>query len=814
MNALLWLLALLAVGGVAAYRQLGRLAATSALGGTLLLASISGGFPVLLALVLWLLWGAFALLLHADDWRREYVTGRVLTFYRRQLPPLSDTEREAMAAGTVWWDRELFSGQPDWDLLAGFVDAPFTPAEQAFLGGPVPQLCALLDDWRITHQDADLPAPVWKFMREQGFFGLIIPTEYGGQGFSHRTHSAVVMQLASRSVTAAITVMVPNSLGPAELLRHYGTPEQKDHYLPRLARGQDIPCFALTGPQAGSDASALPDIGVVCRGSHDGQDVLGVRLNFEKRYITLAPVATVIGLAFSLRDPDGLLAGPVERGITVLLLPADAPGVRSGERHLPLDVPFQNGPLHGENVFAPLSWIIGGEAGIGRGWEMLVSCLSEGRGISLPALSTGVAKVAARYTGAYARLREQFGVPVGRFEGVQEALARIAGNCYQMDAARSLTLYGLDHGEKPAVLTAILKYHLTERGRRVVNDAMDVQAGSGVMMGPRNFLARYYQVMPVAITVEGANILTRSLIIFGQGAVRAHPYVLDEMLAVQEQDADLAVERFDQLLLGHAGFLLGNAARSFFLGLTRGRLAQVPGDGVSGRYQQRLSWMSAAFAFSADVTMLLVGGELKRRERLSARLGDVLSELYLASAVLRHFQQQDQPPEDLPLARWALDDCLARIGTAFDGLFANYPNRALGWLLRWLVFPTGQPHHGPDDALGQQVAELLLAPGDSRDRLTDGIYLSEDPAEATGRLELALAQADAAGQVQRKLRGALKSGELAVGADEDLLAQAQAAGVLDAGEVALLGGYQELLREIIAVDAFPAGSFRRVSTTA
>ena len=807
MNTLLWLLVLLLVGSVAAYRQLGRTPATGVLGGTLLLATL-GGLSLWVALPLWLLWAAFAALLHADGLRRSYVTEPVLAFYRRQLPTLSETEREAMEAGTVWWERELFSGRPDWERLQDFTDRPLRDDEQAFLDGPVERLCARLDDWHISHTDADLPPDVWQTLREEGFFGLLIPTEYGGKGFSHRAHSAVVMKLASRSVTAAITAMVPNSLGPGEMLRHYGTQAQKDHYLPRLARGQDVPCFALTGPPAGSDAGGLPDIGVVCSGQHDGQDVLGVRLTFEKRYITLAPVATLIGLAFQLRDPDGLLGDAVERGITVLLLPADTPGVERGKRHLPLDVPFQNGPIEGRDVFAPLDWIIGGEAGVGRGWQMLVSCLSEGRGISLPALSTGVAKVAARHTGAYARVREQFGLPIGRFEGVEEALARIGGRCYQMDAARRLTLYGLDAGEKPAVVTAILKYQLTERGRQVVNDAMDVQAGSGVMMGPRNFMGRYYQVMPVAITVEGANILTRNLIVFGQGAVRAHPFLLDEMLAAQNDDAEQALDRFDPLLLGHAAYALGNAARGFWLGLSRGRIAQVPGDGDIGRYQQQVEWLSAAFAFAADVTLLVVGGDLKRRERLSARLGDVLSELYLASAALWRHQQAGLPADDVPLLRWALDDNLARAGHALDDLFANYPKRWLGRLLRALVFPTGRPR-GPDDVQDHQVAGLLLAPGEARDRLTDGIYRSSDVAEATGRLELAIEQADAATQAQRALRGALKSGALAAGADDDVLAQAQAAGVLDAQQAEVLAQYQALVREIIAVDAFPAASLKR-----
>ena len=807
MSALLWLLLVLAVASVAAGRQLGRTAAAVAIGASLLLASVSG-WSAWLALPAWLLWAAWVVLMHADGLRREQVTSRVLTLYRRLLPPLSETEREAMAAGTVWWERELFSGRPDWQRLEEITPQTLSAEEQAFLDGPVERLCTLLDDWRITHHDADLPPELWQMLREEGFFGLIIPREFGGKGFSHRAHSAVVMKLASRSVTAAITVMVPNSLGPAELLRHYGTPQQQEHYLPRLAGGQEIPCFALTGPQAGSDAAAVPDVGVVCRGEVDGREVLGVRLTFAKRYITLAPVATLIGLAFQLRDPDGLLGGEVERGITVLLLPADTPGVQRGDRHLPLDVPFQNGPLFGQDVFAPLEWVIGGEAGIGRGWQMLVSCLSEGRGISLPALATGVAKVAARHTGAYARVREQFGVPIGRFEGVQEALARIGGLCYQMDAARRLTLHGLDAGQKPAVLTAILKYHLTERGRRVVNDAMDVQAGSGIMLGPRNFLARYYQVMPVAVTVEGANILTRSLIIFGQGAVRAHPYLFDEMQAAQAPDDEDALQRFDTLLLAHGAHLLGNAARSFWLGVSRGRLAPAPDAGLLRRYQQRLSWMSAAFAVAADVTLLAVGGDLKRREHLSARLGDVLSELYLASAVLWHHKANGRPDDELPLLCWALEDGLARMTCAFDDLLANYPSRPLAWLLRGLAFPVGRPGRGPDDALGGRVAELLLAPGVARDRLTDGIFLTRDADEAIGRLEQAIEQADAAAQVQRKLRGALKSGAL-VAADQDLLAQAQAAGVLDAEEAALLDAWQARLEQIIAVDAFPADSLPR-----
>jgi acyl-CoA dehydrogenase len=548
MTAALWVLALLLMGSVVAYRRLERTPATAVLGATLLLASV-GGLSWWLALPLWLLWLAVTVLLFADDWRREYVTAPVLDFYRRKLPPLSDTEREAMQAGSVWWERELFSGQPDWERLGGFVDPPLGDDEQAFLDGPVERLCAQLDDWRITHVDADLPPQVWQTLREEGFFGLIIPTEFGGKGFSHRAHSAVVMKLASRSVTAAITVMVPNSLGPAELIRHYGTQAQKDHYLPRLASGQDIPCFALTGPQAGSDAGALPDVGVVCRGQHEGEAVLGVRLSFEKRYITLGPVATLLGVAFKTYDPEHLLGEEEELGISLALIPTDTAGVSIGRRHLPLGAAFMNGPNWGKDVFVPLEAIIGGREMIGKGWMMLMNCLSVGRSISLPATGTSAAKVCSYTCGRYAQIREQFNVPLAAFEGIQEPLARIAGNAWLMDAARTLTANAVDLGEKPSVLSAILKYHLTERGRACITDAMDIHGGKGIILGPNNYLGRMWLSAPISITVEGANILSRNLMIFGQGAIRCHPYVLREMNAARVKDKARSLREFDEALL-------------------------------------------------------------------------------------------------------------------------------------------------------------------------------------------------------------------------------------------------------------------------
>jgi len=678
--------------------------------------------------------GVFVLLFGVPALRRLFISNFILKLFRKILPQVSQTEQEALDAGTVWWDGELFSGRPRWSRLLAMPKTGLSAAEQSFLDNEVEQLCGMLDDWDITHNRADLSPETWQFIKDKGFFGMIIPQEYGGLEFSAQAHSAVVAKVSSRSGTAGVTVMVPNSLGPAELLLKYGTQPQKDQYLRRLAKGLEVPCFALTGPFAGSDAGAIPDYGFVCKGEFNGQqDVLGMRVTWEKRYITLAPVATLLGLAFKLYDPDHLLGAETELGITLALIPTNTPGVQVGRRHFPLNSAFLNGPTSGNDVFIPMEYIIGGMTRIGQGWRMLMDCLSVGRSISLPASAVGGAKLAVRSSGAYGRVRKQFHVPVGKFEGVEEALARIGGNTYLMEATRRMTALGVDLGEKPSVISAIAKYHCTERGRQVINDAMDVHGGKGICMGPDNYLARMYQQTPIGITVEGANILTRCLIIFGQGAVRAHPYVLREMQAAHSQNPQKALLDFDAAFFGHLSFSLSNAVRSLLYALSGGCLIAVPTAQPTRRYYQSLTRYAASFAFAADIAMLVLGGTLKRREKLSARLGDVLSQLYLCSATLKKFEDDGRPQEDEPLLHWAVQDSLFRLQTAFDGVMQNFPNRFFALLLRGLIFPLGQCRRPPSDELGHRVAKLMLEPGPSRDRLTDGILHQARSEEECGR---------------------------------------------------------------------------------
>ncbi len=750
----------------------------------------------------WAVYGILLFFYLMPDVRRTWITQPLLRTFRQVMPEMSETEKAALNAGNVWWDGELFSGQPDWQQLLRQPPCRLSQREQAFLDGPVQSLCDRLDDWRITHQDQDLPPETWEFIKQSGLFGMIIPQTYGGLGFSAYAHSQVVMKIASRSITAAVTVMVPNSLGPAKLLLHYGTDEQKGRYLRRLASGEEIPCFALTGPQAGSDAGAIPDRGVVCLGEHEGRQTLGIRLNWEKRYITLAPVATLIGLAFKLEDPEHLLGDDPHPGITVALIPRETAGVSIGQRHMPLNIPFQNGPISGRDVFIPLDWVIGGPAGVGQGWRMLVESLSEGRGISLPALSTGAGKLASRYTGAYAAVRRQFSRPIGDFEGVEEALARIAGLTYQMDAARKLTLSALDSGETPSVISAIVKYHLTERFRQVINDAMDVQGGSGICLGPDNLMGRAYQSVPIAITVEGANILTRSMIIFGQGAIRCHPFVLKEFTAAEQPDPAVALREFDDALFSHAGFLLGNFARTLWLGITHGRLSHSPVDGQAKRYYQRLNWMSAAFSLSADIALMTLGGTLKRKERLSARLGDMLSELYIASATLKRFHEEGSREADLPLMQWAMDDSLYRMQHALRALLRNLPVRPLAGLLRVLIFPTGLPFYKPTDALDHRVAHLIQQPGEVRDRLTQGVYTTNDQSRRIGQLEQALLAAADAAPIEKTLRQARRAGQLKSRQQTTMIDEALAMGILSESDREKLLMAEQLRNRVIQVDAF------------
>jgi acyl-CoA dehydrogenase len=747
-----------------------------------------------------------ALIVGVPAVRRRLVTRWLMRPAQALLPRMGDTERTALEAGTVWWDGDLFSGAPDWRKLLDFQARPLSDRERAFLDGPVQELCTMLDEWTIG-QAGDLSPKIWDFMKRHRFFGMIIPPEYGGLGFSAIAQSAVVTKLASRSVTAAVTVMVPNSLGPAELLLRYGTEEQKGYYLPRLADGQEIPCFALTGPEAGSDAAATQSLGVVCRGTYEGREVLGVRLTWRKRYITLGPVATVIGLAFRLRDPERLLGGAEERGITCALVPSRLPGIEIGRRHDPMGIPFQNGPTSGHDVFVPVDFIIGGPARAGQGWRMLMESLAAGRSISLPALSVGSAQLAARVVGAYATVREQFDTPIGRFEGIEEPLARIGGWTYLMSAARTLTAGAVDAGESPAVVSAIVKCYLTEGMRVVLRDAMDIRAGAGICRGPHNMLARAYIAAPIAITVEGANILTRSMIIYGQGAIRCHPYVREEMRALA--DGDLG--RFDRALVGHLGFVLANAARAFVLGLTGARLARPAVRGPVAPHLRRLSRMSAAFALVSDAAMITLGGHLKRRETLSGRLADALAWLYLASAAVKRFWDDGQPERDRPFLDWACRYALCQIQTALGGLLDNLPHRLAAVAVRWLVFPLGARYRPPSDALGAQVARALLEDREERLRLTRDIYVPPPDEPGLGRLEAALDKVVDALAVEAMIRDAVRAARIDRAPGDALADLALQAGVITEEDRRRLRLADEARDEVIQVDAFDPDEYRAVS---
>jgi len=740
-------------------------------------------------------------------WRQRNLSKPILNWYRKVLPPISATERDAIAAGTVWWDADLFSGKPDWSKLRSFPKPELTDDERAFLDGPVETLCGMLDDWEIRRL-GDLPDAVWRFIRDNGFMGMIIPKEHGGLGFSALMHSHVVMKVASRSPTAAVTVMVPNSLGPAELLMRYGTDEQRNYYLPRLAKGQEIPCFALTAPEAGSDAASIPDYGVVCYGDHKGARVLGMKVTWNKRYITLAPVATILGLAFRLYDPDHLLSETEHVGITLALVPTDTPGVEIGRRHFPAGQAFQNGPTEGRDVFIPMDYIIGGQERVGQGWRMLMDCLAAGRAISLPALGTGAAMFCARFAGAYARIRRQFGLPIGRFEGIEAPLARIGGYAYGLEAARRLTAASLDRGEQPSVLSAILKYHATERMRTALNDALDIHGGRAICDGPRNYLFGVYMSVPVAITVEGANILTRSLIIFGQGAIRCHPHLLKEMEAANLPDPNEAVKAFDKALFAHVRSATSNVLRAFWHNLTFGVFASTPNIGAIAPMYRGLHSAAVTFGAVADLVMATLGGEMKRRESLSARLGDVLSELYLMSCVLKRFEDDGMPKEDLAFVEWNYRSALYTIQTRLDEVLKNLPARPVAWLLRLIAFPLGRHHRPPSDALTRDVAQLLLAPSAMRERLTRGIYINRKPADATGRMELAFEAAVERDRIEQKVR-AVKAGRRALD-DLDALVRD---GTITGADAEALTKANAIVREAIDVDDFAPNELTQRSTT-
>ncbi len=729
--------------------------------------------------------------------RRHYLSKPLLSFYRRVMPAISRTEKEALNAGTVGWEGDLFSGKLDWNKLRSIAKPKLSVEEESFINGPLETLCGMIDDWDISHHKLDLPLNIWNFIREQGFFGLLIPKEYGGKGFSHYACSQIQIKIQARSVTLGTTVSVPNSLGPAELLLHYGTEEQKKHYLPRLAKGEEIPCFALTSSYAGSDATAMTDYGIVCHEKEGGK--IGIRLNFNKRYITLAPVATVIGLAFKLYDPDHLLGDKEEIGITCALIPRTTKGITIGRRHFPLNAPFQNGPIQGHDVFIPLEWIIGGPEQAGQGWRMLMECLAGGRGLSLPALVTGGAKAAVLATSAYSRIRRQFKQPIARFEGVSEIVAKMAANLYTMEASRLFILSALDNNEKPAVASAIIKYHATEKGRQIGNEAMDVHGGKGIILGPKNILGRAYQAIPIAITVEGANILTRNMIIFGQGAMRCHPFLYQEYEAALSEDKEKRLLDFDRAFWGHIKFISKNFIRTFWLGLTSGFFIRTP-ESKMKRYYQHLNRLASAFALLADISILANGSQLKRKESISARLGDILSQLYMSSAILNHYYHNNEPEEELPLACLASKLCFYEAQQAFNQVLANSPFTLLWKILQWVIFPWGKPFSMPKFALSEQVAQLFSSPSETRARLINDVLL-DSKQDSFSNLENAFAKVIESEPIEKVLSKTinLKTSLLSI---NDAAKIALERGIITQQQYELCLEAENYRQQVIAVDDF------------
>ena len=797
----LWFLLFFGGGIFLAYQRVELRLSTAAAGIAVAAYVVFGNGYLLWKLFLIAAFGAI-LVLNLIEFRREKFTKPLLAIYRRMLPSMSDTEREALEAGSVWWDGELFSGMPQWDRLMSYPAPKLSEEEQAFLDGPCEELCQMLDDWDICHVRADMPKEVWDYIIEKRFFAMIIPKQYGGLEFSAYANAIVITKLASRSPTAASTVGVPNSLGPAELLLHYGTEEQKQHYLPGLAAGTEIPCFALTSPQAGSDAAALIDNGVICKGKWKGKTITGIRLNWNKRYITLAPIATVLGLAFKLNDPDHLIGEKDEYGITAALIPTATDGVVVGRRHYPLTIAFQNGPTSGKDVFVPLDYIIGGPEMAGKGWKMLVELLSVGRAITLPSTGSGGGQAASYATGAYAVIRKQFNTSIANFEGVGEALTRIAGHTYIMNAAVSVTSGAIDQGEKPAVPSAILKYHCTELGRKVADDAMDIHGGKGVMMGPKNYLGRAYMATPIAITVEGANILTRSLIIYGQGAIRCHPFVLRELNAAGDDDKDRGLIEFDDALFGHIGYAISNMARSFFLAMTHAKFSRVPLNTPTRRYYQNINRYSAAFALASDFAMLTLGGSLKKRELLSARLGDILSSMYLASTVLKHFENQGRRATDLPLVEWSIRTLMYQAQEALHSFLRNFPNRFVAALLRFFIFPRGRTYSAPSDEISAKIVSLITTPGESRERLSEFAYTTNEPNNPLGLLQEALELTKEYEPIERRLRQARKEGLLLSDYLGDQIIGAEKAQIISKAEGRNMRAYHEKVLALLAVDDF------------
>ncbi|ABX49237.1 acyl-CoA dehydrogenase [Shewanella baltica] len=809
MTTLLWIIAMILVLGALAYLRVSLLTATIAAA----VVMTAGWTLDVVGPISWIVFLVVALPLNISAFRQNVISRPLMKVYRGIMPEMSSTEKEAIEAGTTWWEADLFAGNPNWKKLHNYPVARLSADEQAFLDGPVEEVCRMVNQHQVSHQLADLPADVWQYLKDNGFFAMIIKKKYGGLEYSAYAQSRVLQKLAGLSSELASTVGVPNSLGPGELLQHYGTPEQQNHYLPRLAKGLEVPCFALTSPEAGSDAGSIPDFGIVCKGQWEGEEVLGMKLTWNKRYITLAPVATVLGLAFKLRDPEHLLGDKEELGITCALIPTDMEGVETGRRHFPLNCMFQNGPTHGNEVFVPLSFIIGGPKMAGQGWRMLVECLSVGRGITLPSNSAGGVKTAALATGAYARIRRQFKLPIGKLEGIEEPMARIGGNAYLMDAVTTLTTTGIDLGEKPSVISAIVKYHLTDRMQKCVIDAMDIHGGKGVCLGPNNYLGRGYQAAPIAITVEGANILTRSMIIYGQGAIRCHPYVLAEMESAFDTESGQGLANFDAAIFGHIGFATSNFIRSFWLGLTSSRFSNAPYSDKTKRYYQQMNRFSANLALLSDLAMATLGGNLKRKERISARLGDLLSQLYLASATLKRYEDEGRQTDDLPLVQWAVEDALYKLQASLDDLLDNFP-MGLGGALRVVMFPFGRPLKRPSDVLDHKVAKIMQTPCESRDRLGKGQFWTNSEHNAVGIQEQTLLDIIASEPLHDKVCKASGKRLPFMWLDK-VAAEGKALGVLSDDEVNLLERAEIGRMKSINVDDFDPAELRPevVSTT-
>lgn len=801
-----WIILWLAVIVVLAFQRASLSVWTIGLTVFLLLCSYFSSFHPFVLTIFWLIHAAILIPLNLRPLRRHLLSRALFHYYKQVMPTLSDTEREALTAGSIGWEAELFSGMPSWEKLQQAPISQLSAEERAFMDGPVEKFCTMVNAWEM-HHSMNIPTSMLDYLRTNGFLGMIIPKKYGGMEFSHFAHSQVITKLASASCATAILTSVPNSLGPAELLLRYGTEEQKDYYLPRLAKGDDVPCFALTSPVAGSDAGAIEDYGIVCEAEFEGKKQLCMRLNWNKRYITLAPVATLLGLAFKLYDPDHLLGNEEALGITCALIPAHLKNVEIGRRHVPLHSPFPNGPTQGHDVIVPIDAIIGGVKMAGHGWRMLMECLAAGRGISLPSMVTGGSRLAALATGAYTRIRQQFHMPIGKFGGIEEALTRMATNIYAMEATRVFTVSTLDQGARPAVASAIAKYHTTEMARRTIIDAMDVNGGKGICMGPKNYLAQGYIELPVSITVEGANILTRSMIIFGQGAIRCHPYVLTEMMAATNTDRAVGLQSFDKAIFGHIGFIMSNKVRAFILGLTNGRLARAP-RGKLKRYYQQFSRFSAALAYMADMAMIFMGGELKRAEKLSARYGDLLSNLYIGSSVLRFYEESKCPEAEFPVIKWICQNLLYKMQQELDGILSNFPNRLIGKIFRYgVIFPRGKYLCPPSDKLGAKVAKLITEPSSFRERLATDLYITPNENNPAAKINSILAQVIAIEPLEKKLNVARREYPLESKTRSEWIQTALSHKVITSDEAKLLTKTFAEKMDVINVDDFAADVF-------